>query len=223
MVDRGSNCPPTPTSWPASTTPSPTRCACSMSTPSPSGCARVDDLTRRLAEAGAGLRAEQATRLPGRPGPATCPAAPRLGPGAAGWALAGNAAFIAAPRTDAGRDLGCRTFLHSHDWTADPDAVALETIMTGPLVVASWINLQYYFSTVDPHRLGAGTKTVHTVLGDALGVSPDPVATCVSGLPLQSVDDGTRPAHDPLRLAAVVHARTTSSTPCSAATRPCAS
>ncbi|WP_174531365.1 putative inorganic carbon transporter subunit DabA, partial [Micromonospora maritima] len=123
------------------------------------------------------------------------------------WALAGNAAFIAAPRElTAGRDLGCRTFLHSYDWTADPDAVALETIMTGPLVVASWINLQYYFSTVDPHRLGAGTKTVHTVLGDALGVLSGSGGDLRVGLPLQSVDDGTRPVHDPLRLLAVVHA-----------------
>ncbi|MDG4752402.1 Na-translocating system protein MpsB [Micromonospora sp. WMMD718] len=168
----------------------------------------VDDLTRRLAEAGAGLRAERATRLPGRPGS-------RHLPGRASdwaqvrpeWALAGNAAFIAAPRElSAGRDLGCRTFLHSYDWTADPDAVALETIMTGPLVVASWINLQYYFSTVDPHRLGAGTKTVHTVLGDALGVLSGSGGDLRVGLPLQSVDDGTRPAHDPLRLLAVVHA-----------------
>ncbi|GAA3753172.1 putative inorganic carbon transporter subunit DabA [Micromonospora maritima] len=168
----------------------------------------VDDLTRRLAEAGAGLRAERAGRLPGRPGP-------RRVPGRASdwaqvrpeWALAGNAAFIAAPRElTAGRDLGCRTFLHSYDWTADPDAVALETIMTGPLVVASWINLQYYFSTVDPHRLGAGTKTVHTVLGDALGVLSGSGGDLRVGLPLQSVDDGTRPVHDPLRLLAVVHA-----------------
>ncbi|WP_431943468.1 putative inorganic carbon transporter subunit DabA [Micromonospora marina] len=168
----------------------------------------VDDLTRRLAEAGAGLRAERATRLPGRPGP-------RQLPGRASdwaqvrpeWALAGNAAFIAAPRElTAGSDLGCRTFLHSYDWTVDPDAVALETIMTGPLVVASWINLQYYFSTVDPHRLGAGTKTVHTVLGDALGVLSGSGGDLRVGLPLQSVDDGARPAHDPLRLLAVVHA-----------------
>ncbi|MET7834750.1 putative inorganic carbon transporter subunit DabA [Micromonospora sediminicola] len=168
----------------------------------------VDDLTHRLAEAGAGLRAERATRLPGRPGPRHLPRrASDWAQVRPEWALAGNAAFIAAPRSlTAGTDLGCRTFLHSYDWTADPDAVALETIMTGPLVVAAWINLQYYFSTVDPHRLGAGTKTVHTVLGDALGVLSGSGGDLRVGLPLQSVGDGTRPAHDPLRLLAVVHA-----------------
>ncbi|RKN41137.1 putative inorganic carbon transporter subunit DabA [Micromonospora endolithica] len=169
---------------------------------------RVDDLTRRLAEAGAGLRAERATKLPGRPRPRhLLRRASDWAQVRPEWALAGNAAFIAAPRElTAGRDLGCRTFLHSYDWTGDPDAVALETIMTGPLVVAAWINLQYYFSTVDPHRLGAGTKTVHTVLGDALGVLSGSGGDLRVGLPLQSVGDGTRTVHDPLRLLAVIHA-----------------
>ncbi|WMF04500.1 putative inorganic carbon transporter subunit DabA [Micromonospora robiginosa] len=168
----------------------------------------VGELSGRLAEAGARLRVERAARLPGRPRPHRLPR--RAGDWAQvrpEWALAGNAAFIAAPRElTAGVDLGCRTFLHSYDHTGDRDATALETIMTGPLVVAAWINLQYYFSTVDPQRLGAGTKTVHTVLGDALGVLSGSGGDLRLGLPLQSVGDGTRPAHDPLRLLAVIQA-----------------
>ncbi|PTA45511.1 putative inorganic carbon transporter subunit DabA [Micromonospora sp. RP3T] len=168
----------------------------------------VEELTGRLAGAGARLRAERAARLPGRPRPRRLPR--RAGDWAQvrpEWALAGNAAFIAAPRElTAGVDLGCRTFLHSYDWTGDRDAAALEAIMTGPLVVAAWINLQYYFSTVDPQRLGAGTKTVHTVLGDALGVLSGSGGDLRLGLPLQSVADGTRPAHEPLRLLAVIRA-----------------
>ncbi|GAB3081763.1 putative inorganic carbon transporter subunit DabA [Micromonospora schwarzwaldensis] len=168
----------------------------------------VGELSGRLAEAGARLRVERAARLPGRPRPRRLPR--RAGDWAQvrpEWALAGNAAFIAAPRElTAGVDLGCRTFLHSYDCAADRDAAALETIMTGPLVVAAWINLQYYFSTVDPQRLGAGTKTVHTVLGDALGVLSGSGGDLRVGLPLQSVADGTRPAHEPLRLLAVIRA-----------------
>ncbi|MDG4800334.1 putative inorganic carbon transporter subunit DabA [Micromonospora sp. WMMD980] len=168
----------------------------------------VEKLSGRLAEAGARLRAERAARLPGRPRPRRLPR--RAGDWAQvrpEWALAGNAAFVAAPRAlTAGVDLGCRTFLHSYDHAGDRDATALETVLTGPLVVAAWINLQYYFSTVDPQRLGAGTKTVHTVLGDALGVLSGSGGDLRLGLPLQSVGDGIRPAHDPLRLLAVIQA-----------------
>ncbi|SCL25497.1 hypothetical protein GA0070616_3116 [Micromonospora nigra] len=168
----------------------------------------VDALADHLSEAGARLRAERAARLPGRP------AAARLSARAVDWAqvrpewaLVGNAAFIAAPRElTAGHDLGCRTFLHSYDWSTDPDAAALEAIMTGPLVVAVWINLQYYFSTVDPRRLGAGTKTVHSVLGDGLGVLPGTGGDLCTGLPWQSVGVGGELTHEPLRLLAVVQA-----------------
>ncbi len=84
--------------------------------------------------------------------------------------LAGNAAFIVAPRdVSAGLNLERRTFLHSYDPDVDPDGAALETILTAPLVVAQWINCQYYFSTVAPDVFGgAGTKkTIHNVVGTA--------------------------------------------------------
>ncbi|SBT39870.1 putative inorganic carbon transporter subunit DabA [Micromonospora auratinigra] len=168
----------------------------------------VEELSRLLDLASAALRRERADRLPDRP------AAGRL-PGRATdwaqvrpeWALAGNAAFIAGPRArTAGLDLGCRTFLHSYDWSTDPDAASLETILTGPLVVAQWINMQYYFASVDPERFGAGDKTVHTVLGDGLGVLSGSGGDLRTGLPRQSVGDGQRLVHEPLRLLAVVHA-----------------
>jgi uncharacterized protein YbcC (UPF0753/DUF2309 family)/NADH:ubiquinone oxidoreductase subunit 5 (subunit L)/multisubunit Na+/H+ antiporter MnhA subunit len=170
--------------------------------------AAVDELSRLLAVASAGLRRERAGRLPDRPaagrvvGRATDWAQVRPE-----WALAGNAAFVVAPRAfTAGLDLGCRTFLHSYDWAADPDAANLETILTGPLVVAQWINMQYYFASVDPDRFGAGNKTVHTVLGDGLGVLSGSGGDLRTGLPWQSVSDGRRLVHDPVRLLAVVRA-----------------
>ncbi|MFC4145082.1 putative inorganic carbon transporter subunit DabA [Micromonospora mangrovi] len=177
--------------------------------PVPAGHAEpLGRLVGHLAEAGRRLRAERAARLPDRP------ATDRVGGRSVDWAqvrpewaLAGNAAFIAAPRDlTVGRDLGCRTFLHSYDWSADPAGVALETIMTGPLVVAEWINLQYYFSSVDPERFGAGTKTVHTVLGDGIGVLSGAGGDLRTGLPRQSVSDGRELVHEPLRLLALVRA-----------------
>ena len=47
------------------------------------------------------------------------------------------------------------------------------TILTGPLVVGHWISSQYYFSSVDPVRHGAGTKPLHNVAG-GIGVLRGP-------------------------------------------------
>ncbi|MEU2171367.1 putative inorganic carbon transporter subunit DabA [Micromonospora chersina] len=168
----------------------------------------VADLSRLLGEASARLRHERATRLPGHPRADRVPArATDWAQVRPEWALAGNAAFIAAPRTlTAGLDLDCRTFLHSYDWSTDPDGANLETILTGPLVVAQWINMQYYFTSVDPDRFSAGNKTVHTVLGDGLGVLSGSGGDLRTGLPWQSVHDGSGLVHEPLRLLTVVQA-----------------
>ena len=61
------------------------------------------------------------------------------------WGLAGCAAFIVAPRRRTyGHNPGGRAFLHSYEWRQDHEFGVLESIMTAPVVVASWINLQYY-------------------------------------------------------------------------------
>jgi hypothetical protein len=122
------------------------------------------------------------------------------------WALAGNAAFVIGPRSiTAGRDLGGRAFLHSYDAELDPDGVALETIMTAPLVVAQWISAQYYFSTVDLEVFGAGDKMLHNPVG-GIGVIVGQSGDLAVGLPLQSVMFGEQRAHDPVRLLAIVQA-----------------
>jgi len=122
------------------------------------------------------------------------------------WGLAGCRAFIAAPRAlTAGLDLDGRVFLHSYDHSLDADGAVLELIMTAPMVVASWINLQYYASTVDNEHHGAGDKTIHNVVG-RLGVLEGNGGDLRTGLPRQSVHDGTAPAHEPLRLAVVIAA-----------------
>ncbi len=123
------------------------------------------------------------------------------------WGLAGNAAFIAAPRArTAGLDLQGRAFLHDYHWADDPDLTVLELIMTAPLVVANWINLQYYASTVDPVRYGCGNKLLHNVVGGHVGVFEGNGGDLRIGLPWQSVHDGELFRHVPLRLHAFIEA-----------------
>ena len=117
------------------------------------------------------------------------------------WGLAGNAAFIAAPRhRTRGIDLGGRIFLHDYDWRQDRDFKTLELIMTAPMVVAAWINLQYYGSTVNNEAFGCGNKVLHNVTG-TIGVLEGNAGDLKVGLPWQSVHDGQRFTHDPVRLA----------------------
>ncbi|WP_295586264.1 YbcC family protein [uncultured Lamprocystis sp.] len=123
------------------------------------------------------------------------------------WALANNAAFIAAPRTrTAGIDLGGRAFLHEYVWNNDDDFAILELIMTAPMVVANWINMQYYGSVVDNARFGSGNKVLHNVVGGAIGVLEGNGGDLRVGLPLQSLHDGKRWMHEPLRLSVFIEA-----------------
>jgi uncharacterized protein YbcC (UPF0753/DUF2309 family) len=116
------------------------------------------------------------------------------------WGLARNAAFIAAPRARTrGIDLAGRAFLHDYDWSKDTDFAVLELIMSAPMVVASWINLQYYGSTVNNRAFGSGNKVLHNVAG-TIGVLEGNAGDLKIGLPLQSVHDGKRYVHEPLRL-----------------------
>ncbi len=122
------------------------------------------------------------------------------------WGLAGNGAFIAAPRhRTAGIDLGGRSFLHSYDWRQDEGFGILTLIMTAPMVVASWINLQYYGSTVNNKVWGAGNKVLHNVVG-TLGVLEGNAGDLKTGLAWQSVHDGTKLLHEPLRLNVFIEA-----------------
>ncbi len=125
------------------------------------------------------------------------------------FALAGNATFIAAPRERTrGVNFGGRAFLHEYDATSDPDGEVLRLILSAPVVVASWINLQYFASTVDHAVFGAGDKQLHHRIG-GVGVVLGNGGDLRSGLPLQSVrgEDGF-PIHDPLRLQVVIEAPT---------------
>jgi hypothetical protein len=122
------------------------------------------------------------------------------------WGLAGNAAFIAAPRERTkGLALNGRAFLHNYNHADDAGHGVLELIMTAPMVVASWINLQYYGSTVNNRAFGSGNKVLHNVVGQ-LGVLEGNAGDLKVGLPLQSVHDGERFVHEPLRLNVFIEA-----------------
>jgi len=123
------------------------------------------------------------------------------------WGLAGNAAFIVAPRDRTrGIDLQGRAFLHDYDWQKDPDLSVLELIMTAPMVVTHWINMQYNASVVDNERYGSGNKVLHNVVGGNVGVFEGNGGDLRIGLPMQSVHDGDKWMHVPLRLSVYIEA-----------------
>ncbi len=122
------------------------------------------------------------------------------------WALAGCKVFVAAPRhRTAGKSLEGRAFLHDYNWQQDDGFSVLELIMTAPVVVASWISLQYYGSTVAPQLFGSGNKLLHNVTG-GVGVVEGNGGTMRAGLPWQSVHDGENYIHEPLRLSVCIEA-----------------
>ncbi|MEL7147050.1 MAG: DUF2309 domain-containing protein, partial [Bacteroidota bacterium] len=122
------------------------------------------------------------------------------------WGLAGCSSFIVAPRERTAQlNLEGKAFMHNYDWKKDEGFGVLELIMTAPMVVTSWINLQYYASTVDNKVFGAGNKTLHNVVG-GLGVQEGFAGDLRVGLPIQSVHDGVQFQHEPQRLNVIIEA-----------------
>lgn len=123
------------------------------------------------------------------------------------WGLAGCAAFIVAPRSRSRQlNLAGRSFLHDYTWQRDDGFNVLELIMTAPMVVTNWINLQYHASTVDNARYGSGDKVLHNVVGGNIGVFEGNGGDLRIGLPMQSLHDGQRFRHTPLRLSVFIQA-----------------
>lgn len=170
----------------------------------------LEDLAdaRRWLEAATVLaRTERARRLPRTDGPASIVRRSQdWAETRPEWGLVGCRAFIAAPRSRTrGRSLAGRAFLHDYDWRNDEGFSVLELIMTAPVVVASWISLQYYGSSVAPDLFGGGNKLLHNVVG-GFGVMEGNGGTLRTGLPWQSVHDGMALMHEPLRLTVAIEA-----------------
>jgi hypothetical protein len=166
----------------------------------------LNTIRQWLKQSGALARAERANRLQGASAQTLVGRSrdwsqvrPELG-------LAGCNAFIAAPRSRTQeRSLEGRIFLHDYAWRQDEGFKILELILTAPVVVASWISLQYFGSTVAPSLFGSGNKLLHNIVG-GIGVAEGNGGTLRAGLPWQSVHDGSTYLHEPLRLTVAVEA-----------------
>ena len=122
------------------------------------------------------------------------------------WGLSGNAAFIVGRRALTNRiRLDGRVFLNSYDYLQDPDGRLLEVILTGPQLVGQWINMEHYFSAVDPDVYGSGSKIYHNIVG-RFAIMAGPQSDLRTGLAWQTVMNGPRPYHEPMRLVTVVEA-----------------
>jgi uncharacterized protein YbcC (UPF0753/DUF2309 family) len=122
------------------------------------------------------------------------------------WGLSRNVYFIIGRRSLTQTfSLDGRAFLHSYDYRVDSKLLLLENILTGPLVVGQWINMEHYFSTVDNEHYGSGSKVYHNVTG-RFGVMTGNLSDLRTGLPAQTVLADARPYHEPMRLITVIEA-----------------
>jgi uncharacterized protein YbcC (UPF0753/DUF2309 family) len=112
------------------------------------------------------------------------------------WGHATNALCIVGRRERTrGLFLDRRAFLASYDPTQDtPDAAVLTRTLQAVFPVCGGINLEYYFSHVDPTGYGCGTKLPHNITS-LLGVMDGAASDLRTGLPWQMVE-----IHEPVRL-----------------------
>lgn len=94
-----------------------------------------------------------------------------------------------------------RAFMNTFDYRIDTTGKYLANILNAAVPVCGGINLEYYFSKVDNHRLGAGTKLPHNVMG-LIGVANGMEGDLRTGLPMQMVE-----IHDSIRLMMIVEHR----------------
>lgn len=94
-----------------------------------------------------------------------------------------------------------RSLLCSYDATQDPEGQLLEGVLAAVIPVGAGINLEYYFSTVDPQGFGCGTKVLHNIIG-LIGVMEGAGSDLRTGLPKQMTE-----IHEAMRLQVVVEAK----------------
>jgi uncharacterized protein len=110
-----------------------------------------------------------------------------------------NASCVIGRRSlTAGLFLDRRTFLNSYDPTRDEDGELLTNILAAAIPVCAGINLEYFFSRLDPRVYGAKSKLPHNING-LLGVCNGIESDLLTGLPTQMTE-----IHDPIRLLIVV-------------------
>ena len=117
------------------------------------------------------------------------------------WGLSKNfAAYVGKRESTKHLSLSNRFFLVSYDWRIDDEKASILTaILSGPLIVGEWINMEHYFSTVDNEKFGAGSKVYHNIVGK-VGVFYGNYSDLKIGLPTQTVLLEDKPYHEPIRL-----------------------
>lgn len=90
---------------------------------------------------------------------------------------------------------------YTYDYRNDPDGKKLLEVLRSVGPVCGGINLDYYFSRVDPHHLGSGSELMHDVIG-LIGVANGMDSDLRTGLSNQMVRN-----HDPVRLMVIVEQR----------------
>lgn len=103
--------------------------------------------------------------------------------------------FVGRRERTRGLFLDRRVFLTSYDPTQDtPDAEILTRTMSAVFPVCGGINLEYYFSHIDPEGFGCGTKLPHNITS-LVGVMDGAASDLRTGLPWQMTE-----IHEPVRL-----------------------
>ena len=91
--------------------------------------------------------------------------------------------------------------MQSYDPLEDPTGQILDEILSAVVPVCGHVNLDYYFSRLDPAVYGCGTKLSHNVcslIGVGNGLDDD----LRTGLPIQMTE-----LHEPLRLLIIIEQR----------------
>lgn len=120
------------------------------------------------------------------------------------WGHATNACAVVGRRAlTQGVFFDRRSFIISYDPSTDPEGLVLERILLAVGPVGAGINLEYYFSTVDPLVYGCDTKVPHNVTG-LVGVMEGAHSDLRTGLPRQMTE-----VHEAMRLHLIVDASPT--------------
>tara|TARA_R110002110_G_scaffold119309_2_gene293730 strand:+ start:12701 stop:15085 length:2385 start_codon:yes stop_codon:yes gene_type:complete len=120
--------------------------------------------------------------------------------------LINNFAIIIGPRAMTKKiHLNRSVFLHSYYAENDKDGKILSSILGGPVLVAHWINMQYFYSAACPELFASGNKAIHNIVS-GVGVMEGNQSDLKSGLPLQSLFHKDKLLHEPRRLEVIIAA-----------------
>lgn len=95
--------------------------------------------------------------------------------------------FVGRRERTRGLFMDRRAFLVSYDPSTDPSGEILGGLLAAVGPVCAGINLEYYFSFVDPAGYGCGTKLPHNIVG-LIGIMDGQASDLRTGLPCRGSD-----------------------------------